>query len=361
MKICFVNTSLTSGGSERVMSIIASRLADIGHETKMLLVRDGLAPQYRYSANLQVVQLSYGTNNRIAVLMKRFIKVRRIIRKENPDVVISFMWDVNAFTLLCSLFLPVRVIVSERADPGSAKTRRLARLITERFIYRLADKIVLQTEYVKRYYPNSIQQKCVVIPNPVNSDLPQPYFGARQKEIVAAGRMTDQKNFKMLIHAFNTFYKEHQDWSLKIYGEGPMQKELKELTCALGVENAVQFPGFISDLPEKIREAGIYVNSSNFEGISNVMLEALAMGIPSVCTDCPVGGAALAIDNGKNGLLVPVGDVDALASSLNRLVADSELSRAFNQEAPKVRTRFSLDQICERWLNLCEGREGNNR
>lgn len=361
MKICFINTSLTSGGSERVMSIIASKFADMGFDTKMLLVRSGLPPQYTYSNNLQVVQLSYKTNNKFIILLKRFLMVRKTIKHDKPDAVISFMWDINAFTLLCCLFLKVRVIVSERADPGSASSRRLSRFFTEHVLYRLAYRIVLQTEYVRHYYPPSIQEKCLVIPNPVSSELPQPFLGNRRKEIVAAGRMTEQKNFTMLISAFCSFHKKHDDWSLVIYGEGPMQRQLKELASTLGIEGAVRFPGFVSDLPQQIREAGIYVNSSNFEGISNVMLEALAMGIPSICTDCPVGGAALAIENGKNGLLVPVGDVEALASSLNRLVSDSELMRAFNQEAPRIREKFSLNRICERWLNLCEGREGTHR
>ena len=352
-KLLFINTSLGQGGSERVMALLASGLAERGEDVTMLLVREGKQSSYPVSGRLKTEQLHYGTKNKLLILPKRFRQVRRVIRREKPDAVVSFMWDINAFTLLACAGLPVRVIVSERANPGAAASRRLIRRFTERVLYRLADRVVLQTEYVRRFFPEAVQRKATVIPNPVSEAMPEPLEGPRRREVVSAGRMTGQKNFPMLLRAFAAFRGTHPDWTLSLYGEGPERPALEKLCKELGLDGAVSMPGFSEQLSDRMRPAGIYASSSDFEGISNVMLEALAMGLPSVCTDCPVGGASLAIRDGENGLLVPVGDDKALAEALCRLADDRALAERLSREAPKIRDTFSLDRICALWKEAC--------
>lgn len=355
MKYLFVNSSLTNGGSERVMSIIANQFAKNEYDTSMLLLRENKPVDYEISKRIKCYQLHYGTKNKLLILIKRFKQVRKYVKEINPDVIIAFMWDINLFTILACLGLHKKIIISERAHPkvkNKSILINICRTFGQKYLYHLANKIVLQTEQVKQYYPKRIQKKCIVIPNPINPILPERWNGDREKIIVAAGRLTEQKNFSMLIKAYARFYKKHQEYELVIYGEGPLKEELIQEAKKLNVDKFVKFPGYVSDVNQKMLKAGIYVSSSNFEGISNSMLEALAMGIPSICTDCPVGGAAMTIKDGENGILIPVGDEDALYEALVKIVENPDFADKISTEAIKVKERFSQEKLFDMWKEI---------
>ena len=351
-KVIWLNASLSQGGSERVMSILANAFAEAGLDTQMVLLREGKEDIYPVSEQLKLIRFHYHTKNKLLILLKRFKQLRHLVKTEKPDYLISFMWDINAFTLICCLGLHQKIIISERGHPKMGHLG-LVREISQNWLYRLAYRIVFQTEDVAKYYPEAVQKKAVVIPNPINSSLPEPFNGERKKEIVSAGRLTDQKNFSLLLRSFSDFYKDHRDWWLTIYGEGPLRENLKEEAKRLRIENNFSLPGFVNDLPKSILTAGMYVNSSNFEGISNVMLEAMAVGLPCICTDCPVGGAALTIQNCINGILIPVNNQEALSSAMCRIADEATFSKQLQIEAVKVRERFSIRKITQAWMKLC--------
>lgn len=356
-KIIWLNASLTQGGSERAMTLLANAFAEADINTKMVLLREGKEDTYPVSSKLDIIRFRYQTNNKFRILFKRHRQLRSLIKKERPDYIISFMWDINAFTLLSCLGLHQKVIISERNHP---QIGGIVRKITNKWIYRLADCIVFQTGDAVKYYPKAVRDKSVIIPNPINPNLPDPYYGKRKYEIVSAGRFVEQKNFSMLIRSFSNFAVSHPDWKLTIYGKGPLYVSLQEEIRRLCIQNAVKLPGFVDDLPQSIRSAGIYVSSSNYEGISNVMLEAMALGLPCICTDCPVGGAAMAIQNGVNGILVPVGDQKAIAEAMCRIADDPVYSKELQMEAIKVRERFSINKIASTWMKLCGIQQGKD-
>lgn len=354
MKYLFVNASLTDGGSEKVMVILANRFADSGLDTSMLLLREKKASNYKVSSKLKCCQLKYG-KYKTFIILKRFIMTRKYIKKLNPDVIISFMWDINVFTLLACLGLHKRVIISERAHPKDGinnKLRKACRELGQRYIYLLADRIILQTEQVRKYYRLAIQRKCIVIPNPISPNLPEIWDYEREKKVVAAGRFTPQKNFQMLIRAFAAFHEKHPEYELVIYGEGSLRAEYTKLIEELGINDFVSLPGYILDVSEKMCMAAIYVSTSDFEGISNSMLEALAMGIPSICTDCPVGGAAMAIENGVNGILIPIGAEERLSEALTNIANNRDYAMELSRNAIKIRDKLSLDMVFECWKGV---------
>lgn len=355
MRYLFVNASLIDGGSERVMAMLANQFADSGLDTRMLLLREKEAANYVVSSNLECHQLHYGTSNKFKILIKRFFQVRHYVKEYQPDVIVSFMWDINIFTLLACIGLRCKMIVSERGYPKAETKNRLGKLWKEfgqSYVYLLANRIVLQTGQVQQYYRPSIQKKCVVIPNPINPDIPAVWDKEREKKVVAAGRFTAQKNFPMLIRAFAAFHAVHPDYELIIYGEGNLRSEYTKLINEWNVSDCVQLPGYVSDVNEKMRSAAMYISSSNFEGISNAMLEALAMGVPSICTDCPVGGAAMAIQNGENGILIPVGDEQALYQQMCRLAEDDNYAEALSKNALKIKDKYSIEKIADRWIEV---------
>ena len=156
----------------------------------------------------------------------------------------------------------------------------------------------------------------------------------------------------MMINAFSMLADEFPEYKLIIYGQGVLEDELRAQIKALNLENRILLPGFASNILEKVAPCSMYVSSSDFEGISNSMLEALGMGLPTVVTDCPVGGARMVINSGENGILVPVGDTKAMYEAMRSILKDPALAAQLSQEAIKVRDKFPLCKIAKRWLDV---------
>lgn len=351
-KYLWINASLSQGGSERVMTTMANAFADQGLDTAMALVREGKAETYATSPRLRVIPFHYGTKNKTRIFLKRLWGIRKLVRAERPEAVISFMWDINAVTLLACAGLGTRVIVSERAHPMMGHQNAF-RQFTQKWLYRRAWKVVFQTEEVARYFPRKVREKAVVIPNPIHPALPEIWQGAREKEVVAIGRFVHQKNYPMLLRVFAAFSRKHPDWRMSIYGDGQGRAEMEKIIREEGIGEKVRMPGFIPDVPGTIRKAGMYLNGSHFEGICNAMLEAMAMGIPCVCTDCPVGGAAMAITDRKNGRLIPLGDEEGFLAAMEEIAEKPDFAEKMGREAAKIRERFSIARIAEAWKQAC--------
>lgn len=351
-KVLFVNLRLTAGGSEKVMAALASAFAEQGIQTEMLLLKD---EEHSYSVSPSVKLIDCFCpmrGNKIVWHIKRILSIRRAIKQSKANTVVSFMWDVNMHVLLACLGLKKRVVVSERADP-SHEARQRAFRFASKWILPLADVTVFQTPMVQKMYPSSVQKRSVVIPNPISNDIPQPFSGDRKKMVVAAGRFSKQKNFEMLIKSFAAFSGRFPDYNLCIFGDGSLREEYKMLAERLGIADKLILPGYVNDVDEQMKDASIYVSSSNYEGISNSMLEAMAMGLPCVCTDCPVGGAAMVIDNHVNGILVPVDGVDEMTSALIHIAESQEFAEKLSKNACRIRERFSMKIILEQWRAIC--------
>ena len=346
----FLNSSLDSGGSERVMSIIANGLAEKKYDVTMALLRDKKRVYY-VNDDVNVVQFKYKSSNKLNKFFSRFFQYRELLKKVKPDVIISFMWDINLFTIISSVGYKSKIIVSERAHPCMG-TQNLFRKFGQKYLYLLANKVVLQTDYVKKFFSTKVKAKAVVIPNPVEKRKAINYGNNNKKVIVAVGRLTEQKNFQLLIDSFSKFHKSFSDYRLEIYGDGPLKSVLQNMISNYGLNDYITLMGYASDVDSKMRQASFYVSSSNFEGISNSMLEALSIGLPCICTDCPVGGARLVIKNNVNGILIPVGDEIALIKAMNKIANDSDFASRLSKESLKVREEYSIDKIIKRWEEL---------
>jgi len=155
-----------------------------------------------------------------------------------------------------------------------------------------------------------------------------------------------------LIDAFDIFGINHGDYRLIIYGEGPIEQELKTYTAEKELTEKVIFAGVDENVLQKIRDASMFIITSNFEGLSNALLEAMSIGLPCISTDSPPGGARMIIHNGENGILVPVGDKDELVKAMNKIVSDTEFAESIGKEALNIRWKISEEVVCEQWENL---------
>ncbi|MCQ2354288.1 MAG: glycosyltransferase [Clostridia bacterium] len=354
-KVLFVNLRLTGGGSEKVMAHLASYYADHGIDTEMFLLSDE-ERTYPVSDKLKITEcFCPRTGSKKIWHVKRILSLRKAIKKSGANTVISFMWDINMNVVLACAGLRKKVIISERADPRNVVARRKSLEFAMKWVFPHADMTVFQTPEAQTTYPEKVRRKSTVIPNPVvlkNIGEANGSTAEREKTVIAAGRFTEQKNFAMLIRAFSIFGKDHPDYTLTIFGDGSLRDKQEALVTELGLDGRVSMPGFVNDLGERMKSAGIYASSSDFEGISNSMLEALAAGIPSVCTDCPVGGAAMAIDDHKSGILVKTGDAEGMARAFAEIADDAGFARTLSDNAVEKSREFLIDNVAKKWMSL---------
>ncbi len=351
-KVSCIIPMLGSGGAERVMSYIANFLDENGYDVTIYTILND-EEAYRINDSVKHIHINATHKNKVLKQIKRVFSLRKHLKKDGSEVVISFERFIG---IPAALFLGKKVISSERNDPYSNIKKGSFWARVRNFLYARVDKMVFQTEYAKGYFPKKVQNHGVIIPNPIPDNLPERYEGVRKKKIVTACRLHSQKNLPMMFACVVKMLTDYPDYEFYLYGDGPMRLELMSWVaqCEQDIIDRFNICGFVTDLPEKIVDAAMYISTSDFEGISNSMLEALALGIPTVCTDCPAGGAAMAIQSGENGILVPVGDKKQMYRSMRFIVENPDKAEEMSKKAVEIRERWSTDKICSQWLNLIE-------
>lgn len=288
----------------------------------------------------------------------REIKLLRKKLERNPDAtVISFLQPSIPITLLAAKGLPNRIIISERGDPKRQMKKRYGFGFVKKY-YQRADAVVFQTNDALAAYPDNISKKGTVIFNPVNSSLPEAYFGEREKYVTTFCRISRQKNLPVLVEAFADFRKSFGEYTLKIIGEPQNTDdkaalaETKALAEKLGISEFIEFRPFSASVHGLIIRDAMYVNSSDYEGMSNAMLEAMAIGMPVICTDCPIGGANAVIKSGENGLLTEVGNAEEISEAMKKIAGDKVFSDKLSINAANIRNELSLEATAQKWMEL---------
>lgn len=344
-KIVFVIPDMPGGGTERVVALLANEYC--GREIPVaILLFAGEETAYPLDARIEVVSVGGPSGGSFAARFGRLWRMRQFYRANKNCRIWAFSVMGAVFSTVAALGQRHFFLVSERNDPNRYDHRRIRNLS-----YRRADVVVCQTKGAVESFPPGIRKKCVVLPNPLELYM-LPYDGVREKRIVAVGRLSAQKNHRLLLEAFASFRKTHKDYVLEIYGKGELEEELKAAAVRLGIDSCVMFKGFSDHVLSDIRTAAMYVLSSDYEGISNSMLEAMALGVPVIATDCPIGGSRMYIKDGVNGFLVPVGNADALAHAMGRLAEEAGLSERFSREAVKLKEELAVSRIADSFLAL---------
>jgi glycosyltransferase involved in cell wall biosynthesis len=282
--------------------------------------------------------------------------LRTAIKSTRPNIVISHLHHTNVLTILAVGRSPVPVIVVEHNDPGMNPGGKIWDAL-RRKTYPRANQLVSVSRGVNSHFRWLSEKERTVIYNPVEVDedgaTPKHLTTemAGRKWITAMGRLTAQKGFDLLLSAFRPLADRHPDWSLIIIGEGKLRGELEDLSAKLGLAARVFFAGLLFDPLPVLRRSDLFVMASRFEGFPYVALEAMACGLPVIYTDCPSGPGEI-IREGIDGLLVPNGDVAALAAAMDRLMSDAAERKRLAAHAPDVLERFGLDKTITQWETL---------
>ena len=342
---------LTNGGAERVTTEIALEWEKEGYDVTFIQLAPSMyANQYNISKGMKFIDLEYHKNK----VIRYFIWIYSLITimKKMPETTfVGFVLQSHFVLGIASLFTSNRIILSLRSDPQNTCNTFLLRYLRN-FSLGHADLCVFQTKDAMNFFSKAIRDKGVIIPNPINGSLPVVYGGKREKKIISACRLDRQKNIPMMILAFKKLQAFYPEYKLYIYGRGPLENEIRQLIKRENLEGKVFLPGFSDNIYDEMNKSAMFVLSSDYEGISNSMLESLAMGLPSVVTDCPAGGARMVIENNVNGILVPVGDVQAMFEGMKKILEDESFAKMLSKNAVKIRNKYPVEKIAQMWLDV---------
>ena len=343
--IIIVTGSMTRGGAEGVIASIAEVLAQRGwkiHIVSILFSENA----YDFGENIEFIDASNEGCNQLLDTPRMIKAIRKEIKRIKPCAVLSFMAKINIASWFAVMGTGIKFIVSERNDPAVGRNAMYQKILS--MTYSAADAVVFQTTRAKEFFNQKIQNKGVIIPNPLKP-MPEAIYG-QTKRIVTVGRLSEQKNHKLLIDAFERLYADHPDFSVDIYGEGSMRDELQVYINKKGLADAIHLCGKVDDVPERIRDAYMFVLPSDYEGLSNALLEALGVGLPCVTTNC--AGSDDAIEDGKNGLIVPIRDCDAMEKAIRKLIENPADALEMGKKARASMDRYRVEQVVDQWEAL---------
>lgn len=349
--ICYIN-KLNDGGAERVMSVLANGLEAKGHN--VTVVTDYSVPnEYALREGVRRIALDgeMGQQKKNGVIRTagRVLRLRKLCKDTKADGVISFMRLANFRAILATRFLKTKNLISVRIDPKIGYRSKSAKQIAK-WTYPMTDGCVFQTDEAKAWFAPKVQEKSRVIFNPVSDAFFKTVPALTQeKKIVTCGRLEKQKRFDLLIDAFHKVCDEFPDYKLEIYGVGALREKLQMQIDELGRQDRIKLMGRCEDVPNTIKNASLFVMSSDFEGLPNALMEAMVLGLPVISTDCGGGGARALIEDGVDGLIVPCGDADALTEAIRRSLADPDTAKLRGKKAGEKAKGFSTEKIIDQW------------
>ena len=347
MKIMFNISSLSKGGAERVISNLANYF--IKKYEVSILINNNNSQSYEINNKVKIFELdSKYIKNPLTRNIKRIKNAKRIINEDQPDVIVSFMPWPSYKVLFLKKKLNCKIIVSDRNDPNREYKNVFERIIMKR-LYPKADYFVFQTSDQKEYFCKEIQDKSIVIPNPLKESFLEEKNIKKSNTIISVGRLVEQKNHKLTIEAFKEVSEEFPEYKLKIFGTGELESSLQECINNLGMNDKIELCGVSDDIQTELLKAKVFVMSSDYEGMPNALMEAMACGLACISTNCPCGGPKELITDNKNGLLFEVGNKKMLVDKLRLVLKNEKIKKQLGDNAKKIRSNLNPQKINEKW------------
>ena len=358
MKIAFVIYGLGAGGAERAVTGLANHWTCKHDVVIITLVKTDpfykldLRVRQQYCLKTQQINTNFVKSS--INVSRRILRLIKILKKEQPDVLLSFTTTPNIYAIWMGKLLKIPCIISERANHNVDKLPKTQEKVRN-FSYRRLYKLIVQTQGNKKYYKALIpENKIVVIPNGVSENLQKSKkvkLENKEKIILNVGAFRDGKAQDDLIKAFAKV--NNNQWQLIFLGDGPNLGKFKMLARQLNIFERIQFLGAKKNVADYYNKASVFVFTSRHEGFPNALLEALYFGLPSISTDCPHGPSDL-IKDGTNGFLVSVGNQEELCNKLNLLLDREDLRYALGKAAAVRSKKYEISTIAEQWMNVIE-------
>ena len=340
--------SMGAGGAERVISLLTKKLSQNPDNEIELIIYYDKTPFYELDDRVKVISLQKETGSKNIV--KNLMCLRSHFKKHD-GVVLSFLAPFNILAMIAHAGLKTPIIVADRNDPRKIPSNTFVRKIRD-FLYRFADAVVVQTKRNKEYFSKAVQSKSTVIYNPINlGDKAGLALKTEKKnQIVTVARLMPQKNHKLLIDAFSNIAEGFANYELVFYGDGPEKEKLDQYIREKNLSQKIFLPGNITNVPETIAEATLFVLPSDYEGMPNALMEAMCVGLPVISTK--VSGATDLINDGVNGILVDVGDVEGITTAIKAVLTDKQLRTRLENNAIALNEFLAVEKIINEWSVL---------
>ena len=353
MRIAILITTLSRGGAERAATAIANGLALMGDTIKIFKF-DSSVPGYSLGDEVKYVNIVPPKKScSIVRIIKRMSLLKSSIQEYSPDVVLCFSFKTAVYPLIMLRKRQFSVVASERSNPFyEFETKSIANKAIWRWINKhvapTADGFVFLTQDGIDFYGDKVRKKSTVIPNALFAeDIPKEITAFEDRDflkICATANLRKVKDYETMLHAFAIFHSNHPLHQLYILGDGEERLHLEELTSALGLGKCIHFLGNVERPVDFIKDAGMYLSTSRSESWGNGIMEALACGIPCICTDCDFGPREM-ITSDENGILVRVGDVEAISRAMDKVSTDRVFAMKLSNNAQDIRKRFERKRI----------------
>ena len=375
--------TLSVGGAERHATSIANYLSKHGYNVKIILLQNDIV-EYNLQDDIEVVSLTNlkypdsVINSKVSFVNRLLLKTYKktserkfnyldrklyieylylkklgfFFSRQNGiehSIVISFMTIPNITTAILKRKFRYKLILGEFTSPQlefkiGAPENRLKQMY-----FPYADGFVFQTYEQEEFYTYLTTVKKIVIPNPIEEISVAPFYGKRKKEIVNYCKHVKAKNLPLLINSFAKLVKEYPEYKLVIYGDGPDRNNTEKCIIDHGIQDNVILKPYAKNVLELVRESAMFVSSSDREGISNSMLEAMAIGLPTICTDCPAGGARMFIESYRNGIVVPVNNSDALYEAMKYVINNPDKAENMSKNSVAIKKILEKNKILQQW------------
>lgn len=349
MKLLFIGYLHGYGGAEKQLIMLSNQMAQRGHDVNLL----------SFCANNPCCFIENNVNYffkkdkyrfKLLNFINRYNYLNRMIKKINPDLIINFNVQPAFICTILGKEIAFRSIYAERGDPYDDEYSGINGKIRD-FMVKHIGGIVFQTKGAQNFFSDKIRSKSIIINNPIFIDKKNSNITFRkiEKKIVTVGRLHKQKNQELFLKAIEKLPEEYKDYIVEIYGEGELRAKLLEQINRMDSSIEVRLMGAHKNVLERIKNAELFVLTSDYEGIPNALMEAMALGIPCISTDCRPGGARELIDNGKNGYIVPCGDVKSLTETMINLLKNRELAFEMAQLGKEKVLKLRPEIIYNRW------------
>lgn len=349
MKIACIGYLHGAGGAERQIIMLANALSERGHEVHLAILAENKS-NYDINAKVGIHDLTNVEAENGNKILNRFHALKKLLNALRPDISIHYWLQSAYFCALMGKSVSGKIIYSERGDPGDVEYRGLLGIIRH-IAFKRVDGFVFQSEGARDFFGNKVRAKSIVIHNSVavpNGEFLEP-CKTRENRIVNVGRLHPQKNQMLLIEAFADLSNDFPNFTLEIYGEGKLQELLEKRIKDAGLEERVFLRGAVNDILDKIYTASLFVLSSDYEGMPNALMEAMAIGVPCISTDCRPGGARTLIQSGINGWITPVGNKNELAKQMAAVLRCPLNAEKVAYEALKIRDTHTSEAVFCAW------------
>ena len=355
-KIVFVIADLGMGGAQRVISVLSAQLAmQPDMQVSIVTMCDNIRGSFfpiPSNVNIHSACVTRGSQGMLSAVqanLQRIMHLRSVLRGLAPDVVISFQTETNCTVLLALMSTNVPVIVSERSDPYVHPQVSVWRII-RRFVYPMARTVVLQTAHAARFFQGTVKNSAVIF-NPVSVDRDMSVVPPVSPYILGVGRLSSEKGFDNLIAAYALALKTCPDLTLVLVGDGPEKQALMTQAQLWGISERVVFAGSHDKLAGYYRAALMFVLPSQFEGLPNALLEAMAYGTAVISTPLFAAAPEIII-HGQDGLIAADGSAQALAEQIIYIYENRIVAEELRKNALISAQRFEASAIYAAWLQV---------